>query len=314
MELHEIRFGWRYIATQESHCNAALTGQAGAAMHSAVQPDKVDIAALSEMKRSGRKITMLTAYDFPTARILDDQGIDTILVGDSAANVVLGYTDTLPVSMDEMMVLTRAVSRAARRAMVIGDMPFMSFNVSIPDAIANAGRFVKEGGATAVKLEGGGHVVDTVAAIASAGIPVVGHLGLTPQTAGMLGGYHVQGARAAQARRILDDACRLQNAGAFMLVVECIPARLGALLASAVDVPVIGIGAGPGCDGQVLVLHDLLGIRAGFTPRFVKRFGEVGEAISKAVAAYRDEVAAGAFPAPGHCFAMPDDEYDALTR
>jgi 3-methyl-2-oxobutanoate hydroxymethyltransferase len=192
-------------------------------------------------------------------------------------------------------------------------MPFMSFNVSVSDAVANAGRFVKDGGAAAVKIEGGGQVVETVRAIVGAGIPVVGHLGLTPQTAGMLGGYRVQGVAADAARRILDDARRLQDAGAFMIVVECVPARLGSLLSASVDVPVIGIGAGAGCDGQVLVLHDLLGIHAGFTPRFVKRFGEVGDAIGRAVAAYRDEVAAGTFPGDEHVFAMPDEEYDKLT-
>jgi 3-methyl-2-oxobutanoate hydroxymethyltransferase len=274
--------------------------------------EKIDIATLLGMKRDGRKITMLTAYDYPSARILDEQGIDTLLVGDSAANVVLGYPDTLPVTMDEMIVLTRAVSRAARRAMVIGDMPFMSFNISTASAIENAGRFVKQGRATAVKIEGGAHVVDTVRAVVDAGIPVVGHLGLTPQTAGMLGGYRVQGTKAPQARRILDDARRLQDAGAFMIVVECVPARLGALLARHVDIPIIGIGAGPDCDGQVLVLHDAIGIRAGFTPKFVKRFGDVSEAISSAVASFRDEVRAGTFPADEHCFAMPDSEFEKL--
>ena len=220
----------------------------------------MDIQTLAAMKREGRKITMLTAYDHPTARILDEAGIDTLLVGDSAANVVLGYPDTLPVTMDEMIVITRAVSRAARRAMVIGDMPFMSFQRSIPDAIENAGRFVKQGGATAVKLEGGSAVLDTVHAIVGAGIPVCGHLGLLPQSAAMLGGYRVQGLTAGPARAILDDARRLEDAGAFMIVVECVPDRLGALLSRTVEVPVIGIGAGAGCDGQVLVVHDILGV------------------------------------------------------
>ncbi len=274
---------------------------------------KVDVQALAAMKREGRKITMLTAYDHPTARILDRAGIDTLLVGDSAANVVLGYPDTLPVTMDEMLVLTRAVSRAAERAMVIGDMPFMSFQKSIPDAIGNAGRFVKEGGATAVKLEGGGGVVDTVHAIVGAGIPVVGHLGLLPQSASMLGGYRVQGLEAAQARRILEDARRLEQAGAFMIVVECIPDRLGALLSRTVSVPVIGIGAGADCDGQVLVLHDILGIKSGFTPRFVKRFAEIGDEIARAATAFREEVASGAFPGPDHAFHMKDEEYDKLV-
>lgn len=272
----------------------------------------VDVQTLLAMKREGRKITMLTAYDYPTARILDREGIDTLLVGDSAANVVLGYPDTMPITMDEMLVITRAVARAAGRAMVIGDMPFMSFQMSIPGAIENAGRFVKEGGATAVKLEGGGSVVDTVEAIVSAGIPVCGHLGLLPQSASMLGGYRVQGLEAEQASRILDDARRLEQAGAFMIVVECIPDRLGALLSQTVSVPVIGIGAGPGCDGQVLVLHDILGIKAGFTPRFVKRFAEIGDEIARAAAAFRTEVTSGSFPGPDHVFHMKDEEYDKL--
>jgi 3-methyl-2-oxobutanoate hydroxymethyltransferase len=274
---------------------------------------RIDVQALAAMKREGRKITMLTAYDYPTARILDEAGIDTLLVGDSAANVVLGYPDTLPVSMDEMIVLTRAVSRGARRAMVIGDMPFMSFQRSIPEAIENAGRFVKDGGATAVKIEGGGHVVDTVGAIVSAGIPVVGHLGLLPQTASMQGGYRVQGLEAEQARRILEDGRRLEDAGAFAIVVECIPDRLGALLSKSVAIPIIGIGAGPGCDGQVLVIHDVIGVSAGFTPKFVKRFAEVGEEIAQAVRAWRDEVVAGTFPSRKHVFTMKDEEFDKLV-
>ncbi len=265
------------------------------------------------MKRQGRKITMLTAYDYPTARILDSEGIDTLLVGDSAANVVLGYTSTLPVGMDEMIMLSRAVTRAARRALVIGDMPFMSFNVSRESAIENAGRFVKDGGTAAVKLEGGGTVVDTVRAIVDAGIPVVGHLGLTPQTAGLLGGYRVQGLDSVAARRILDDARRLEDAGAFMIVVECVPDRLGELLAKTLAVPVIGIGAGPGCDGQVLVLHDMIGVRAGFSPRFVKRFASVGEDVARAARAYRDEVTSGTFPGEEHVFRMPDEEWAKLV-
>lgn len=274
---------------------------------------RIDVAALAAMKREGTKITMLTAYDYPTAHILDEAGIDTLLVGDSAANVVLGYPDTLPISMDEMIVITRAVSRAARRAMVIGDMPFMSFQRSTVDAIENAGRFVKEGGAVAVKLEGGGHVVDTVRAIVDAGIPVVGHLGLLPQSASMQGGYRVQGLEAPQARRILDDARRLEDAGSFMIVLECIPDRLGALLSRSVSIPIIGIGAGPGCDGQVLVINDILGIEAGFKPKFVKRFAEVGEQIASAARAFREEVVAGTFPGPEHAFQMKDEEYDKLV-
>jgi 3-methyl-2-oxobutanoate hydroxymethyltransferase len=272
----------------------------------------MDPVGLTRLKAEGTKITMLTAYDHPTARLLDEAGIDVLLVGDSAANVVLGYPDTLPITMDEMIVITRAVSRAARRAMVIGDMPFMSFQRSVGDAIENAGRFVQQGGAQGVKLEGGGSVVDTVRAIVDAGIPVCGHLGLLPQSASMLGGYRVQGLEAAQARRILEDARRLEDAGAFLLVVECIPERLGSLLSRSLSIPVIGIGAGAGCDGQVLVLHDILGIKAGFTPRFVKRFAEVGEEISRAARAFRREVLDGAFPGPEHVFRMDDEQYEKI--
>ena len=273
----------------------------------------IDIPTLQQKKQRGEKITMLTAYDAAWSRLLDEAGVDTILVGDSAANVVLGYRDTLPVTMDEMIVLTSAVSRGVRWAMVIGDMPFMSYNTSIPEAIHNAGRFVKEGGAVGVKLEGGTAVVDTVRAFVRAGIPTVGHLGLTPQTASMIGGYRCQGRTAAAARRILDDALLLEDAGVFLLVLECVPERVAAEIAKRVAVPIIGIGAGAGVDGQVLVLHDMLGFgRTGFSPRFVKRFGTVGAQALEAVTTYCREVQAGAFPAAEHIFAIPDEEWAAF--
>jgi 3-methyl-2-oxobutanoate hydroxymethyltransferase len=276
--------------------------------------EKVDQTALGKMKRDGEPITMVTAYDAPTARIADAAGVDTVLVGDSAANVVLGHTDTLPITVDELLHHTRAVRRGLARAMLIGDMPFMSYNVSIEQAVTNAGRFCKEAGADAVKLEGGGWVADTAAAMVRAGIPTVGHLGLTPQTASSLGGYKVQGKTAAGARQIVDDALALERAGVIMLVLECVPARLGSLLAGKLRVPVIGIGAGNGCDGQVLVFHDLVGIAAGFTPKFVKRYAEAGRLMQDAVASYCREVKSRDFPGPDQSFAIPDEEFAELEK
>jgi 3-methyl-2-oxobutanoate hydroxymethyltransferase len=280
-----------------------------------VERTPIDIPTLQQKKKRGEKITMLTAYDAAWARLLDEAGVDTILVGDSAANVVLGYRDTLPVTMDEMIVLTRAVSRGAKYALVLGDMPFMSYNTSIPDAIRNAGRFLKEGGAVGVKLEGGAAVVDTVRALVRAGIPTIGHLGLTPQTASLIGGYRCQGRTAATARRILDDALRLEDAGVFLIVLECIPDRVGAEISRRCAVPIIGIGAGPGCDGQVLVLHDMLGFGlAGHAPRFVRRFADLGERVVRAARQYCREVGTGAYPAPEHCFPIAETEWRAFRK
>jgi len=277
-----------------------------------MQATKIDIGALKAKKARGEKIAMLTAYDAAAAKLVDEAGADVILVGDSAANVVLGYRNTLPVTMDEMIVLTAAVVRGTSHAMVIGDMPFMSFNTSIPDAIRNAGRFVKDAGAEGVKLEGGAQVADTVRAFVRAGIATVGHLGLTPQTAGLIGGYRCQGRTAKAARVILDDALRLQDAGAFLIVLECVPDRLGALIAKRCSVPIIGIGAGSGCDGQVLVLHDMLGFGSNDVPKFVRRYGEVGKHVRDAVGRYCEEVRSGAFPAAEHSFSMPDAEWSEL--
>jgi 3-methyl-2-oxobutanoate hydroxymethyltransferase len=272
---------------------------------------KLDLLTLRARKGSGEKVTMVTAYDCPTARLADEAGIDVVLVGDSVGNVVLGYADTRPVTMEEMLHHCRAVSRGVTHALIIGDMPFMSFNVTEAEAIRNAGRFVKEGGADLVKLEGGAAVAATVGAIVRAGIPVCGHLGLTPQTATALGGYKVQGRTAAAARALLADARRLEEAGASMIVIECVPDRVTERITAAVQIPVIGIGAGPACDGQVLVLHDLLGIGAA-PPRFVKRYAELGEAIRQALVAYRDDVRSGAFPAREHGFTVPDDELASI--
>jgi 3-methyl-2-oxobutanoate hydroxymethyltransferase len=272
----------------------------------------VDLGSLKARKAKGERLTMVTAYDYPFARLADEVGIDLVLVGDSLGNVVLGYADTRPVTMEEMLHHTAAVSRGVSSALVIGDMPFMSYNVTVPEAIRNGGRFIKEAGADVVKLEGGAAVADTVAAMVRAGIPVCGHLGLTPQTASQLGGYRVQGRTADTARILLEDARRLQEAGVCLLVLECVPDRVAARLSAELSVPVIGIGAGAGCDGQVLVLHDLLGLGGDFEPKFVKRFGDLGEAVRQALGAYRDEVRTGTFPAAEHSFTIEDEELEKI--
>jgi len=270
---------------------------------------KVTFGSLRQQKQNGEKITMLTAYDYPSARLLDEAGVDTILVGDSAANVVLGYDNTVPVTMDELLVLTKAVVKGAKSAMIIGDMPFMSYNISIPEAIRNAGRFIKEAGTDAIKLEGGGPMVDTIAAIINAGIPVVGHLGLTPQTASMMGGYRVQGRTAKQARHLQHEAERIQDAGAVMLVLEMVPDRVAKRIAETLDIPVIGIGAGVDVDGQVLVLHDMLGIGNGAGLKFVKTYASLEDNIKNAAKDYIADVKAMTFPADAHTFHMPEDEF-----
>ncbi len=275
---------------------------------------KIGLATLKQKKAQGEKITMLTAYDAPSARALDEAGIDCILIGDSAANVVLGYKDTLPVSMDEMVMLSAAVARGTQHAFVIGDMPFMSYNVNREEAIRNAGRFIKEAHTDAVKLEGGGLMAETLKAVVQAGIPTVGHLGLTPQTAGMLGGYRVQGKTAEQAMHILKDALLLQEAGACMVVFEMVPDRVAELISKKLEIPTIGIGAGSGCDGQVLVLHDMLGIRAGFTPKFVKSWATIGDDMLKAAQGYRQEVEAQTFPAVEHTFTIEDAELEKFAE
>jgi len=260
------------------------------------------------MKVRGDKIVMITAYDAPAARIADEAGVELILVGDSAAMVMLGHESTVPVTLDEMIFLTRAVTRAARRPLVIADMPFGSYEVSDEQAVANAIRLVKEGGADVVKLEGAGRMVSRVRAIAESNIGVMAHIGLTPQSATKLGGFKAQGRSADAALRLYDDALALQAAGAFSVVLEAVPAAVAARVTEALDIPTIGIGAGAGCDGQVLVWHDLLGLYAGRAPRFVKRYAEVAATIGDAVAAYADEVRTGAFPAEQHTYAMPEDE------
>jgi len=261
-----------------------------------------------------RKLSMLTAYDYPTALWVDQSGIDMILVGDSLAMVVLGQEDTLSVGMAEMIHHTRAVSLAARRALVIGDMPFLSYQVSVEQAVLNAGRFLQEGRAQAVKLEGGKRVEPQVRAIVNAGIPVQGHIGLTPQSSAQLGGFKVQGKTAEAARLLIEDAQALVEAGCFSIVLEAIPSPIAAQITESVPVPTIGIGAGPQCDGQVLVIHDVLGLFDRFLPRFVKRYAQLGETIRQALNSFREEVETGAFPGPEHTFGIGTEELEKLKK
>ncbi|MDD5476232.1 MAG: 3-methyl-2-oxobutanoate hydroxymethyltransferase [Syntrophales bacterium] len=253
-----------------------------------------------EMKKKGEKITMLTAYDFNTAVLMDEMGVDIILVGDSLGMVVLGYDSTLPVTMDEMIHHTKAVTRGAKRPMVIADMPFMSYQASVDDALMNAGRFMKEAGAHGVKLEGGREVAEVVRRTTGAGIPVMGHLGLTPQSVHQMGGFRMQGKTAEAAKRIKEDALIIQEAGAFSIVLEVVPAALAEEISESLDIPTIGIGAGPYCDGQVLVVNDMLGMFERFTPKFVKKYADLGSEIKNAFQEYIKEVKEGSFPGPEH--------------
>ncbi|MEG6511051.1 3-methyl-2-oxobutanoate hydroxymethyltransferase [Desulforamulus ruminis] len=260
------------------------------------------------MKQEGQPIAMLTAYDYPTATLVDASGIDAILVGDSLGNVVLGYDSTVPVTMEDIIHHLRAVTRGAKRAMVIGDLPFLSYHISKEESVRNAGRLMQEGLAQAVKLEGGREVAETVRAITAAGIPVMGHLGLTPQSVHQLGGFKVQGKDGEAARKLLEDAKALEQAGAFAIVLECIPQQLAGVLTEALSIPTIGIGAGGRCDGQVLVINDLLGMFSDFTPKFVKQYANLKEQIIQACAAYKDEVKGRVFPEPQHVFNMAEEE------
>ena len=263
---------------------------------------------LAEKKRLGEPIVMVTAYDHPTARVADAAGVDLVLVGDSAANVVLGYSSTVPVSVDELIMLGAAVRRGLRTALMISDLPFGSYEASDEQAIATAQRFVKEAGADAVKLEGGGRMVDRARAIVESGIPVMGHVGLTPQTATALGGYKAQGRTADAALRVAEDALALQAAGCFSIVFEAIPAAVSEELMFSMEIPVIGIGAGASTDGQVLVFHDLLGIREGAGARFVKRYGDVMDDMVRGVGAFADDVRAGRYPAQEHTYSIDPGE------
>ena len=269
---------------------------------------KVTLAELQQKKDSGRKITMMTAYDYPSARLVDEAGIDTILVGDSLGMVVLGYDSTVPVTMDEMIHHCKAVCRAAKASLVIGDMPFLSYQVNVEKAIENAGRFIKEARCDAVKLEGGSEMASVVRAIVRAGIPVCGHIGLTPQTATLLSGFRVQGKDAESANKLVAAAKDLEDAGAFMLVMECIPDLLGTRITRDLRIPTIGIGAGRNCDGQVLVYHDLVGLFERFTPKFAKQYVKLSPLIVDALTQFRKEVEEGTFPSPEHTFAMKQEE------
>jgi 3-methyl-2-oxobutanoate hydroxymethyltransferase len=271
-------------------------------------PGKLPLPELAEFKARGEKIAMITAYDAPSGRIADAAGVDLILVGDSAAMVVLGYDSTVPASMDEMVMLTRAVTRGARRPLVIADMPFGSFQVSDEVAMENAIRFVKEAGADAVKLEGAGPSLSRVRALVGAGIPVMGHIGLTPQSATMLGGFKAQGRSAEKARQLLADARELEAAGCFSLVLEAVPAPVAKRITETLSIPTIGIGAGAECDGQVLVWHDLLGLYAGRAPRFVKQYANLAPEITAALERFVADVRSGAFPEEQHTYAMPEEE------
>jgi 3-methyl-2-oxobutanoate hydroxymethyltransferase len=275
-------------------------------------PGKLPLPELLEMKRRGDKVVMITAYDAPAARIADEAGVELILVGDSAAMVMLGYDSTVPVTLDEMVFLTRAVTRAARRPLVVGDLPFGTYEVSDEQAVTSAIRMVKEGGADVVKLEGAGRMVDRVRAIAGSNIGVMAHVGLTPQSATKLGGFKAQGRSADAAKRLYDDALALQEAGAFAIVLEAVPAAVAARVTEALAVPTIGIGAGAGTDGQVLVWHDMLGMYAGRTPRFVKRYAEIAGEIGDAVAHYAHEVRSGEFPEERHTYGISAEELAAF--
>jgi 3-methyl-2-oxobutanoate hydroxymethyltransferase len=279
-----------------------------------VKQGKLTLPELAQMKSRGEKIVMVTAYDAPGARLAEQAGIDILLVGDTAGMVVLGHEGTVPVTMEEMLFLTRTVSRAVQRPLVIGDMPFGSYHVSDEDAVRNAIRFVKEADADVVKLEGAGPSLSRVQAIVAAGIGVMGHVGLTPQSETILGGFKTQGRTASKARQLLADALALEAAGCFAIVLEAVPVPVAARITESLTVPTIGIGAGASCDGQVLVYHDLLGLTEGRAPRFVKRYANLAENIRTALTTYADEVRSGVYPAGEHTYSMPEDELELFSE
>lgn len=272
---------------------------------------KNTVATLLEMKQKGEKISMLTCYDYSTARLIDAAGINMILVGDSLGMTMQGYTTTLPVTMKEMIVYGRSVVRGCQDTFVVMDMPFMSYQVSVEQAVQNAGRLIKETDANAVKLEGGAAVTRQIRAIVDAGVPVCAHIGMTPQSVNAFGGFKVQGKGEENAKRVLEDALAVQEAGAFMVVLECVPPKLAALISKKLRIPTIGIGAGSSCDGQVLVCQDMLGVSGQFVPKFVKHFAEIGQTMAKAFASYDAEVKAGSFPEEKHTYIKSDcsDKY-----
>lgn len=273
---------------------------------------KNTVLTFKEAKQKGEKLTMLTAYDYSTAKLVDKAGVNSILVGDSLGMVMLGYEDTLSVTMEDMIHHTAAVARGTKNALIVGDMPFLSYNTGIRDAVINAGRLMSEGRANCVKLEGGKEVCDVIRAITDAKIPVCAHIGLTPQAVNALGGFKVQGKSLESAKALIEDALAVQEAGAFAVVLECVPAALAEKISSMLDIPTIGIGAGPGCDGQVLVYQDMLGVYKDFTPKFVRKFANVGEVMTGGIKAYIDAVADGSFPEEKHCFKISEDIIDKL--
>jgi len=273
---------------------------------------KNTVITFHEAKEKGEKLSMLTAYDYSTAKLMDEAGINSILVGDSLGNVMLGYENTLSVTMEDMIHHTRAVTRGAKNALVVADMPFMSYQASVYDAVVNAGRLIKEGGAQAVKLEGGAAVCDQIHAIVEASIPVVAHLGLTPQSIHAFGGYKVQGRDDAAAQKLLDDARKIEQAGAFAVVLECVPELLASHITKQLSIPTIGIGAGNGCDGQVLVYQDMLGMFTDYIPKFVKCFANIGEQMKEAFSGYDREVKEGTFPAKEHTYKIEESVIEKL--
>ncbi len=275
---------------------------------------KVTVHDIQKAKQEKRKLVMMTAYDYPFGLMADEAEVDIVLVGDSLGMVVMGLDGTVAVTIEDMIHHIKAVMRGCKTCMVVGDMPFMSYNTSIREAIANAGRLMKEGGCDVVKLEGGVHFAPVVEAIVKAGIPVQGHIGLTPQTASALGGFKMQGKDAAAAKQIVDDAKAIEAAGAFSIVLEAVPAPLGQLIAETVKVPIIGIGAGPGVDGQVLVTHDMVGLFDRFVPKFVKQYTKIRPVILDALRAYKQEVTEVKFPAPEHSFKMPEEALKQLKK
>ena len=273
---------------------------------------KTTVADFLSMKKNGEKITMVTAYDYSTAKLIDNSGINSILVGDSLGMVMLGYPDTVSVTMEDMLHHVKAVSRGTENALVICDMPFMSYQTSVYDAVVNAGRLMKEGRAGAVKLEGGKEYAEHVRAIVNASIPVCGHIGMTPQSVNAFGGFKVQGKTEEAARKLIEDAIALQEAGAFAIVIECVPHKLAEYISEILSIPTIGIGAGNGCSGQVLVYQDMLGMYSDFTPKFVKKFANVGDVMTDAFKSYSDEVKTGQFPTEEHSFKIDDDIIDKI--
>ncbi len=269
-------------------------------------------AGFKQQKENGEKITMLTAYDYCTAKLMDGAGINGLLVGDSLGMVMLGYEDTISVTMEDMIHHTAAVARGAENALIVADMPFMSYQTSVYDAVYNAGRLMKEGRCQAVKLEGGLSVCPQIRAITEASVPVMAHIGLTPQSVNAFGGFKVQGKTEEAARRLLQEAKAVEEAGAFAVVLECVPAKLSALISKEISIPTIGIGAGAGCDGQILVYQDMLAMYSDFTPKFVKKYADIGKAMQEGIAAYIDEVRKGAFPAPEHEFKISDQVMEKL--